>query len=275
MSKGFCILAQNNKDTDYVKQAYVLACSIHKFNNNQKVSLITNDYVPVSYRNVFDHIIPIPWSDDAKEENWKIHNRWKTYHITPYDETIVMDSDMLVLSNIEHWWNELSKRELFFVSNVTTYKGISVTSNYYRKMFVENDLPNLYSGLYYFKKTDQTKVFFNLLELIVRNWKEFYDKFAPKNKQDFCSIDTSAAIASKLLDNAGYITDNNSFIKFTHMKPKIQNWQNSSNSWIDTVEPYVDSNGNLFVGNFLQLGVFHYVESKFLTDQIIKIMEDR
>ena len=39
MNKGFCILAQNNSDVDYVRQAYALAVSIHKFNKDQKVSL--------------------------------------------------------------------------------------------------------------------------------------------------------------------------------------------------------------------------------------------
>lgn len=273
MTRGFCILAQNNKDTDYVKQAYVLASSIHKFNKDQKISLITNDTVLDEYKTVFDQIIPIPWSDDAKEEKWKIHNRWKIYHITPYDETIVMDSDMIVLSNITHWWNELSKNELFFVSNVKTYRGETVTSDYYRKMFVNNNLPNLYSGFYYFKKTDNNKTFFNLLEIIIKNWKNFYNNFAPKNEQNFCSIDISAAIASKILDNTKYITDSNSFITFTHMKSHVQNWKNSTNNWLDSVEPYIDNTGKLFVGNFLQTGIFHYVEQEFLTDRVVKVIE--
>ena len=46
MNKGFCILAENNYKTDYVRQAYGLACSIHKNNKNQNVSLITDDNVP-------------------------------------------------------------------------------------------------------------------------------------------------------------------------------------------------------------------------------------
>ena len=39
MDKGFCILAQNNSSTDYVRQAYALALSIHKFNKDQKVTI--------------------------------------------------------------------------------------------------------------------------------------------------------------------------------------------------------------------------------------------
>ena len=41
MSRGFCLLAQNNDTTDYVRQAYALAVSLHKHNVGQKISLIT------------------------------------------------------------------------------------------------------------------------------------------------------------------------------------------------------------------------------------------
>ena len=54
MSKGFCFVAQNNSSTDYVKQACILALSIHKFNKNQKISIITNDKVPEKYKILFD-----------------------------------------------------------------------------------------------------------------------------------------------------------------------------------------------------------------------------
>src|SRR6056297_3814663 len=121
MNKGFCLLAQNNGKTDYIKQAYALACSLHMFNKDQKISIITNDVVPEEWQSVFDQIIPIPWSDSAEDSDWKIENRWKVYHASPYDETIVLEADMFITSDITHWWEELSKRELFFVSNVRTY----------------------------------------------------------------------------------------------------------------------------------------------------------
>lgn len=274
MSKGFCIVAQNNSNTDYVRQAYALALSIHKFNKNQSVTLITNDCVDEKYKSVFDHIIPIPWYDDSRGQEWKINNRWKVYHISPYEETIVMDADMLVLQNIEHWWDYLENRELFFVSNVKTYRGDIATSNFYRKMFVANDLPNLYSGVHYFKKTDNNKTFFVLLEMIVKNFDQFYTLYSPKKRQNFCSIDVSAAIASKIIDNQGLITDKDSFITFTHMKPNVQDWNTVRSNWIDNIGYDLDDDGRLYVGNFLQSGVFHYVEDEFLNTEILETLEN-
>ena len=32
----------------------------------------------------------------------------------PFDETIVLDADMLVLEDITHWWKALSNYELYY-----------------------------------------------------------------------------------------------------------------------------------------------------------------
>ena len=273
MNRGFCILAQNNNDTNYVRQAYALAVSIHKFNKGQKVSIITNDIVEEKFKWAFDKIIDIPWTDQADETNWKIENRWKVYHASPYEYTIVMDADMLVLENIEHWWQELCKRDLFFVSNVTDFKGQIATSRYYRKVFDSNQLPNLYSGFYYFKKSNNVKRFFNLLELVMTNWELFYGKFAGKDYQKWCSFDVSCAIASKLMDISQDITQKNSFITFTHMKPHLQGWQDVPEKWSKSIGQYLLQDGTLMLGNYKQTKILHYVEDEFLTDKILERLE--
>tara|TARA_B110000503_G_scaffold142949_1_gene241780 strand:- start:10074 stop:10904 length:831 start_codon:yes stop_codon:yes gene_type:complete len=270
MSKGFCLLAQNNSKTDYIRQAYALALSLHKYNKDQKISLITNDIVPTEWQSVFDQIIPIPWTDSAKDSDWKIQNRWKVYHASPYDETIVLEADMLILSDITHWWDELAKRELFFVSNVRTYRDELVTSTYYRKTFVANTLPNLYSALHYFKKGDTAKEFYNLLEVIVNNWALFYTKYATEEYQNWCSIDVCAAVASKILGNETDITDPNSYITFTHMKTRVQGWYSVPERWTKVLGRYYRDDGTLLLGNYLQTKVLHYVEDEFLTDEIIE-----
>lgn len=272
-SKGFCILAQNNGTTDYVRQAYALACSIHRFNKDQNVCLITNDKVPEKYCNVFDQIVPVPWTDQADGKDWKIENRWKVYHASPYDMTIVMDADMLVLQNIEHWWDYLEHKDLYFTTKVTTYRNEPVLGRDYRKVFDSNDLPDLYSAVYYFKKSDAAKEFFIMLELVMINWELFYGKFAPVDYQKWCSVDVSCAIASKLLGNSIEITDSSSPIKFTHMKPKLQYWHFIPDRWTKIIDCFMNENCELMLGNFSQTGVLHYVEDEFLTDKILSRIE--
>ncbi len=273
MSKGFCILAQNNPDTDYVRQAYALALSIHKFNKDQKVSLITNDKVPKKYQKVFDKIIKIPWNDQAELSHWKIENRWKVYHVTPYEYTIVMDADMLVLHKISQWWNFLSERDLFFVSNVRNFRNEIVTSRHYRKTFDANNLPDLYSAIHYFKKCDYSHSFFTLLELIVVNWELFYDKCAPDLFQQGCSIDLCCSIASKILNNEKEITQSDSTITFTHMKPHLQGWHDVPEKWTKSIGSYLRNDKTLLLGNYIQNNVLHYVDQEFLTDKFLKRLE--
>lgn len=274
MSKGFCLLAQNNKDTNYIRQAYALAKSLHRYNDGQRISLITNDIVPDKWKEPFDQIIPIPWTDSAEDSDWKIENRWKVYHASPYDETIVLEADMLILSDITHWWKELEKRDVFFVSNVRTYRDEIVTSRYYRKTFDANELPNLYSALHYFKKGDRAKEFYTLLEIIVNNWELFYSKYAKERYQKWCSIDLCASIASKILGNEKEITDPNSYITFTHMKPHVQKWQYVPEKWSSVIGKYYRNDGTLLLGNFVQTSVLHYVEEEFLTEKIIEKLEN-
>lgn len=268
-SKGFCILAQNNTTTNYVRQAYALASSIHCFNNDQKVCLITNDNVPEEYVSVFDQIVKIPWTDQADDADWKIENRWKVYHASPYDQTIVMDADMLVLQNIEHWWNYLENRDLYFTTNITTYRGEPALDRYYRKVFDSNKLPDLYSAFYYFKKSDAAKQFFVMLELVMINWEYFYGKFAPVDYQKWCSVDVSCAVAAKLLGIANDITDRHSPISFTHMKPRLQYWQHAPDRWTKVLDCFMDEQCKLMIGNFSQTGILHYVEDEFLTDKLL------
>jgi len=143
MSRGFVMLAQNN-DYDYVLQSCLCAMSIHATNEFAKVSLITNDNVPTKYKKYFDKIIPIPWTENKDTSLAKSSSeRWKIYHATPYKETIVLDSDMLVLQNIHSWWEFLSNYDLYFVSKTQTYRGDTVHDTYYRKAFIANNLPNL------------------------------------------------------------------------------------------------------------------------------------
>ena len=265
-SRGFCLVAQNNADTDYIRQAYALALSIHKFNKNQKVSLITDDDIPAEYKSVFDKIIPIPWGDLAENESWKINNRWKVYHVTPYDETIVMDVDMLVLDYIEHWWDYLGQYDLFFTTNVKTYRQDDVTSTVFRKTFVANDLPNFYSAIYYFRKSSIAEEFFTLLEQIMKNWEIFYKKFLKNKTPTHCSVDVSAALAAKLLGIEKEVTDTTGIVTFVHMKPALQHWEVVPDKWTQMIYNDIDHNGKVHIGPFIQKGVLHYVENEFLTD---------
>jgi len=273
MSKGFLMVAQNSQD-NYVTQACLCAMSI-KATNNTGVSIVTNDPVPKKYQNLFDHIIPIPWEDTAKIEDWKVQNRWKAYHVTPYDETIVMDTDMLVLQNIDSWWTFLSNYEMYFVSNVYDYRRNLINDTYYRKAFRSNNLPDIYVGVHYFKKCDFAHNFYKWLELVSNNWNLFYGQYVKEHYPKRMSMDVSAAIVTKLLDCETQITNKKStYPTFTHMKPHNQGWNTITETWQERVGVYLKPNLELIIGNHKQDGIFHYTENSFVTTKILKLYED-
>jgi hypothetical protein len=271
MSRGIVVLAQNNKKDDYVLQSCLLAMSLKVTNPDEKISIITNNRVPKDYKVLFDNIIQIPWNDDAKNSNWKVENRWKIYHATPYEETIVLDTDTLVLQHIDSWWKFLSNYDLYFTSQVKTYRGETVNNDYYRKTFTVNNLSNLYSAFFYFKKSKKSYEFFKWLELVTNNWELFYGKYTPKCYNNWLSFDISAAIVTKILDTESEITNKKVEIPIlTHMKPRIQGWIEPVDRWQDVVGSYLSKDCNLKIGNYQQKGIFHYTEKDFVNEELIQ-----
>ena len=270
-SKGFLIFAQGE---EYLRQAYALALSIKITQPiHNSVSVVTSNQMPEKYKNIFDNIIPIPWDDEAKDSEWKIENRWKLIYTSPYDETIVLDSDMLFFKDITPVWDHISKYDLFFANKVLDYKGRVIEDGVNRRAFIKNNLPNIYFGLHYFKKNDTTFNFYKMLELVVHNWQAFYGEFSSLEYQNWLSMDVSAAIAVKVLGLEDDVVDNSIDFSFVHMKPNVQGWSPAPNSWIDSSLHYFTIDMNLFINQIKQEGIFHYTENHFLTDDIIKTLE--
>ena len=89
MSKGYLAIVQNSKH-DYLRMAYALALSIassQKSVRKMSIAIDKNVIIPDKYKAIFDNIIDIPFNDDAELEEWKVLNKWKYYHMTPYDIT--------------------------------------------------------------------------------------------------------------------------------------------------------------------------------------------
>lgn len=271
MSKGFVIFAQNTESINYIQQAYALALSIkltQKIVNN--VSLVTDDTVPENYKHVFDKIIPIPFGDQSNGSAYRAENRWKIYHATPYDETIVLDSDMLVLENIDIWWDYLHNYDVKFCNRIKNYKQEIVTDTVHRKAFVANHLSSPYYALHYFKKNEFAFEFYKLLEFVCKNWELCWTTFAPNEYQNWLSMDLATAVAIDLMGVRDEVLDVSNPMEFVHMKTHLQGW-NITGNWQDAI--LYNFNKELTVGNILQHKIFHYVEKDFLTDQFVKNIE--
>ncbi len=276
MSKGFLIFAENSKSCNYVEQAYALALSIKNTQSTvSSVSLVTNDAVPKNQQHVFDHIISIPWISETIESTYKAEHRWKLFHITPYDETIVLDADMIFLDDVSDWWQYCSNHDLRFCSKIKNYKRELVLKDVvHRRAFIDNNLTNPYFALHYFKKTDKALEFYKALEFISNNWEWCYTKFAPVSYQNWLSMDLASAIAIEMTGFYDTVIDQTCPLEFVHMKPGIQGWSAPGNGWQDAVPYVLNSQGELIVGNIRQSKLFHYVEKNFMSKKILSILKE-
>lgn len=273
MSKGFVLLAEGD---EYIKQAALCAMSIKDSGNTYPVSLLTCDAVPQKYISLFDKIIEIPWYEKTNSI-FKTENRWKIYHASPYDETIVLDTDILVLQDLDFWWNFLSAYDLYYIDKVYTYRKEQVIDKHYRKTFIANKLPNLYNGIHYFKKGDVAHEFYKWVELVTNNWELFYGQYCKKHYPKQPSMDVTVSIVAKILDCDNLITNKQyRYPYFVHMKPKIQGWtKNIPSSWQNKVGVYLTDDCKLKIGNHLQDTIFHYTENNFVTEEVLSKYEKK
>jgi hypothetical protein len=289
MTKGYICIAQNNGSVDYLRQAYALALNLKLTQstvNNLTVCVDaeTKKLITSKHKKVFDHIVDIPWKDDAADAEWKINNKWKYLYMTPYDETVILDTDMIFPTDVSHWWDILSQRDVWATTKVRTFRGEIVNSNYYREYFAKNNLPNVYTAFFYFKKSDLASELFAMTEIVFQHWQRFFYKYMPEGNRtrgygrvDQLSGDVAFALAMQLLGIEHKCTRENidAVPTFVHMKSHVQNVPTSqiSHNWCETVPTYYRSYSDFKFGNFQQLLPVHYVEKNWLTDNMIEQME--
>ena len=280
MSRGFFTIAQGPV---YHRLAYGLALSLHLSQSaHSKLSIgITpseRTLLPSKYLEVFDEVIDIPWDDHAAKSEWKLENEWKAIHMSPYDETIKLDADMLFPTDISGWWESLALSEGVFCTTPRTYRGNIITSDYYRRTFTESNLPNIYTAMFYFKKTEANFELFRLAEFIFNNWQRcFYEWLQPEHRPTMVSTDVVFALAAKIMD---YQQLNqlpmSSIPTFVHMKSRLQDWTINiplDEDWTKLIPSFFSRDCAIRIGNHLQSLPLHYHVKSFLTDSIVSKME--
>jgi len=283
MSRGYICIAQNNSTVDYLEQAYALALNLKLTQstvNNLTVCVdpATKKLIKPKHKKVFDNIVDIPWLDDAKDAEWKINNKWKFLYMSPYDETVILDTDMIFPTDVSYWWDILAQREVWATTHVRTFRGETVTSDAYRKTFTANELPNVYMAFFYFKKGELASELFTMIEIIFQHWQRMYHKYLPNGKPEHLSGDVAFALAMQILGVEHECTRENvdAVPTFVHMKSHVQNIPDAkiSTKWSDTLPTYYDTCSNFKIGNFQQIYPFHYVEKDWMTTEKISQMEN-
>lgn len=182
MSKGVLLFASNNSMIDYVKQARFLAMRIRKY-MDLPTSIVTDVNIKEKYpeyADSFDKIILID-PIESSSTNKRYHdgslskrvlpfnngNRASAYDLTPYEETIVMDTDYIVSNDILNHCFEQQKNLLLYKDAVHIGPlGNPVEFNRISDIGIEF----YWATVFFFRKTPENKIFFDLVSHIKENY---------------------------------------------------------------------------------------------------------
>lgn len=183
MSNGALIFAHNNPIIDYTKLAVFSANRVKEF-LNIPVSIVTDNkrWLLEKYPNhPFDQIIEIDLEDSTQKLfydgslssikfEWKNISRNRAYELSPYDKTLVLDSDYIINSNV-------LKIAFEKTADLQIYSKSFDLAGWRDKTYFERinpySVPFYWATVVVFEKNQITESFFDLVSYIKANWPYF------------------------------------------------------------------------------------------------------
>jgi len=255
--RGYIIPAVNTNSTDYVQCARVLAKSIKYWHPTANVCLLTDALVDEP---VFDLIKILPFGDQATNTQWKLSNDWQVFWASPYRQTIKLEADMLITNPIDHWWDILDKRDVVISRGCRNFLNQQSTSRQYRKAFDQNQLPDLYNAITYWRLSKTAQTFFSRVRHIFENW-QIYRNALTGVDAEFADTDLAYAIAARIVgEELVTLPDSIDFPAIIHMKRYHNNCE--AENWLDQLVWEFDR-GNIRINTIAQEYPFHYHEKSF------------
>lgn len=194
MTQGLLIYAHNSRDLDYAKLANI-AGGLAKKNLSKPVSLVTdsstidwmkksNDYNIAEQ--IFENIIISEKPQNTNRRN--LHdgtekssiaflntNRSSAYDITPYDQTLLIDSDFLIFSDtLNNYWNDNS---MPLISSAFKDACDIDRRGYHDKYTSDTGVKLYWATTIMFNKTEESKLMFDLVSTVKQNYQYYSDLF--------------------------------------------------------------------------------------------------
>jgi hypothetical protein len=220
MTRGVLIFAHNNKDVDYALMSIISGQLAAKY-LQVPISLITDKFtiewmkeskIYQKAEALFDNIIEIekPITDNQRNlhdgiENKLVpfinSNRCSAYELTPYDRTLLIDSDFLIFSDtLSNYWDVDSDVLISAaINDIYDQKRVG----YHDRYISDTGIHLYWATTVMFSKSEYSKTFFDLVDQIRENYEYYSDLFRFDNRQ--YRNDIAFSIAKHILD--GYETD--------------------------------------------------------------------
>ena len=170
MSKGVLLFAFNSPKYNYYEMAVATAKRINHF-LGLPVTLVTDtDSLPAKQDYQFDNTLLVT-ADKSNARDWGIwinKGRFRAYALSPYDETILLDTDYMVNSD-----------KLLTLFNLPTDFACHDNVNFLmhpnlpQEVLSSYSFKTLWATVVYFKKTDRVRQIFESLEMVQNNFEHY------------------------------------------------------------------------------------------------------
>jgi hypothetical protein len=241
--RGYLIPAIDTDSVDYLSCAVRLARSIRQWHPAANISVLS---VTRCSDPVFDHVIPLPYGDLGG-----YINDWQCFAASPYRETIKLEADMICAGSLDHWWPLFEHRDVVVSQGARTFYDEPATSRYYRKIFDQNHLPDVYNAITYWRLSTTAKEFFDLVQQIFEQW-DSYRKIL-KFPDDVPTTDVVYAVAAVIMGPERVTLPPGLGPTIVHMKRYINPIQ--SDDW---TKELVWENTPFRINTVSQFGLVHY-----------------
>lgn len=274
--QGFMTFAQNTDTVDYLELAYVQALNIKATQTENKYAVVvdvaTRKKVNERHYRVFDYVIDLPMDHNEPTSTRKFANEWQAFRLTPFKETIKLESDLLFTRSIDHWWTAFRLKNVCLSTGCKNYLGLNSTIRKYRELFDANRLPDVYNGLMYFRFSQEAKQFFDAAQYIQMNWQHVRAGLK-QCIEDLPSTDVLYALAAVMVGEETVTMPSMDFLNFVHLKPAI----NGVEETVPVTDQLVTEfdRGMIRINNLNQLQPVHYYEKDFVTAEMREWYESR
>lgn len=186
-------------------------------------------------------------------------NDWQVFHASPYRQTIKLEADMICASPIDHWWTLFEQRDVVVSRGARTFYDEPATSRYYRKIFDQNNLPDVYNAVTYWRLSITAREFFELVRSIFEHWTDY--RTLLKFPDELPTTDVVYAVAAVIMGPERVTLPPGLGPTIVHMKRYINPIQ--SNNW---TRELIWENNPLRINTITQWGLVHYHNKEWAND---------
>ena len=187
--RGYVIPAIDTDTVDYLSCAVRLAKSIRQWHPDADISVVSTKRCSDL---VFNHVIPLPHGDLGG-----FANDWQVFYASPYRQTIKLEADMLCASPVDHYWTLFENKDVVISQGCRDFYDNASENRRYRKLIDENQLPDVYNAITYWRVSKTAKDFFACVKQIFENWEEY--KLLLKFPDDIPTTDVVYAMAAVIV----------------------------------------------------------------------------